>query len=53
MPLKTFLAKIREMFLENESKSGLNTLTDYLRSLDTTKKSILTNLKQTINDLAE
>lgn len=38
LPLKVFLEEVKKLFLETEDTTNLNNLSDYLRSIENTKK---------------
>ncbi len=45
LPIKAFLDEISKSFLKNEENDEMNTIGDYLRSLENTRKELLATIK--------
>ena len=52
LPLKIFLEEIKQLFMENENNESLNNLSDYLRSLENSRKELLNILKEAAEKIA-
>lgn len=53
IPLKLFLSEMQSRFAQQTNESELNSLSDYLRTLENTKKELLSVVKDTVWQIAE
>lgn len=53
LPLKVFLDEVKKLFVESEDSESLNNLSDYLRSLENSKKELISILKEAAEGVAE
>ena len=53
LPLKIFLDEVKKFFLDTEDSESLNNLSDYLRALDSSRKELITILKDAAEAVAQ
>lgn len=53
LPLKIFLDEVKKLFLDSEDSESLNNLSDYLRALDSSRKELITILKDAAEAVAQ
>lgn len=51
--MKLFLSEMQSRFAQQTNESELNSLSDYLRTLENTKKELLSVVKDTVWQIAE